>query len=846
MRFQLFLPLILVFVVVIVVAVVVFIPTDSTVSVNGAVPGENSLASLPTPNPNGDSQTGVIGSSSGANTTGSSEQNSIPSPGSILNTTGNNESVDGLITSASSDDTINSASSNPDGSQNQENNSNNAAENSIQGLVTDSQKIPLASASVAINNAAPVLTSSDGSFQFTNLVEQTVSLAVTLAGYNPVQKDNVPVGSKNLVIMLVPEGALTGQVVDQFDQPIVSAQISMKADQGIWVKSLTADGEGRFQVNDAPSGTITIQASLAGYQDQGEGTKKVTTPLSEPVLLRLKQPTFSITGHVVQKDTNTGVAGFFLSARYEDGKEGQELKTVQTDGTGLYIFKDLKLGTYIISSMAQQNAHLNLTIPIDQDFKNVRVNERDVNNVDFVAVPGLTVSGTVQTESGQPVSGAEVTVAHLLSTKTVSSSDGSFTLTNVPSFSQGYSTLPHDFTLQLLATHPQYGSGQSDPLPASDQQTLNNIVITMYQSCSLSGSIVDSNGMPVSDAAVQLQDTVQGKVVQTQSDGGGIFQFEKVPSVRQIEGQFRGTHILTVQKEGYEKKQQELTLQPGEAKTIAIKLLGGTIIQGYLSDNNRKPLAGVVVTTYLPDGGKATAVSDDGGIYKLQSLPQGQYDIQFRLDSNPPLSAFLYGVEAGNTSANAVLIHQEWISQGTVFDADTNQPIKQYMISIEGTPSEHPNKHFAFTKSINSPDGKFQLVYNEPGLYSYHFTAPNYQPFNGSVRIDRTTIHSQILNAWLKPVETLGGISGQFQSQEGYVLVGVNVLGTGSYPTNGNSFQIERLPTGFHDLLFFVRDPDSGLIKPLGVIAKIPVQANQIFNVGIITPQKLNIQYRQP
>ena len=41
--------------------------------------------------------------------------------------------------------------------------------------------------------------------------------------------------------------------------------------------------------------------------------------------------------------------------------------------------------------------------------------------------------------------------------------------------------------------------------------------------------------------------------------------------------------------------------------------MNGGQIQGYLSDKNGNPVRGALVTTYLPQGGKATASSDETG-----------------------------------------------------------------------------------------------------------------------------------------------------------------------------------------------------------------------------------------
>ena len=150
------------------------------------------------------------------------------------------------------------------------------------------------------------------------------------------------------------------------------------------------------------------------------------------------------------------------------------------------------------------------------------------------------------------------------------------------------------------------------------------------------------------------------------------------------------------------------------------------------------------------------------GVYRLSSLPTGNYDLSFRLDSKPPLTAFLYDVPAGNSGANATLIYQEWISTGTVYNLDTREPIQQFMIIVEGTPMGREDRKFSFVRSVNSPDGTFQIVFNEPGLYRYRFTSPNYHPEEGSVKIDPSTMHTQFINPGLKPLQSTGGVQGEF------------------------------------------------------------------------------------
>ncbi|MBD3266554.1 hypothetical protein GF373_07770 [bacterium] len=841
MRTPFILPVILVLAVILIISVIVFIPTETSDSPSGskqsgALGKQNASLDRKTPHP-----PSTLPSPTAQTLPGNETDSSLDTPAGDK-TAKNGMEGNTPILSATESTTVQDSN---DQSAQTAGQAQKATNGVIQGIVVDPTDSPLAGVSLQISGNESIMSGMDGRFRFTNVQVESVRLKAELHGFYPVMKEKVSVGANNVRLTMIPEGTIAGKVMDQFGNAIASAGIKAKLQKGIWIKDYTTDREGRFEITDPPEGAMSLQATQEGYADKGEGQKTVTPPVSELVILRLHQPTYSISGRVIFKESNTGVANFSLVAELEETAKESEIKTATTDAAGMYQFEDLQIGTYRVSCQARENASLNLTVPLDQDFKNVRVSDRDVTNVDFFAVRGLTVSGSVVTQSGEPVRGAEVTVAKLASAKTSTDADGLFTLRNIPTYSQGYTVLPRDFTLQLLATHADHGTGQSDPLPANPSQSVENITIVLFDSCSLSGTIADPAGTPIPGVQIQLRDIIQNQVKESQTDANGRFALANIPSVAQPDRRFRGTHILNIRKEGYETKHMELVFQPGENKTLAIELENGNMIRGYVSDKNRKPLGGVQVTAFMDQGGTLATTTDETGIYQFNSLPAGNYDLKFRLSSTPSLSAYLYQVPAGSDDANATLVHQEWISMGTVFDKETNQPINQYMISVEGNPASQPNRTFAFTKSVNSPDGSYQLVFDEPGLYRYRFTAPNYHPNEGKVKIVQGVMHKQILNAWLEPLQSKGGLRGQFRSSAGYLLAGINVLGVGSYPASGNQFILEDLPTGMHDLLFYAKDPANGRVFTFGVLPQVPVQADNLFDIGVIEEGRLSAYFRE-
>lgn len=711
----------------------------------------------------------------------------------------------------------------------------------VAGIVKDSQGRTLSGVAVQVEGKPLVLTDNEGRFHIENLTEQTIALTVQLGGYQTVHRDNIPVGTANLEIILIPEGSIAGSVLDQFGDPIALAQVHGKALQGIWAVDVNADAEGRFLFTEAPKARVRLQATQEGFTDVGAGSKEVEFPSSDSIVLRLNRPTFTISGRVIVEENQQGLGGFQLRAVLQDSGIIPADLTATTDSTGLYKFDNLRQGTYVVSSLARENASLPYVIPLKYDFKSVRLYEKSITNIDFVAVPGRTVSGIVINTNNQPVANAEVTIAGLQSVQTQSAYDGQFRLTGVPT--TGGQTLDR-FVIRLQASHSEYGTGLSDPLPTESETAITGIRITLQGFSQVSGQVVDRNGAPIGDARVVLRDTVIGQPQETRTGADGQFFFSQVAVTPESITTFSGTHEILVEKENYTTVRKQIVLQTGQSQPITIVLEQGGFIQGRVLDPSGNPLAGVNVSAPLPQGGIVAALSDSSGMYFLNGLPEGAYDIHFRVDSDPPLTGVLYQMAVGNTDADITLQTGKWDLMGTVFNAQSGERVFQYLLSVEGAPKNPRGQHFVLNRPINTPDGTYHLTFTEPGIYRIRFIAPGYQSLEEKADIDLNTMRLQYINPQLQPIQTTGGIQGNFASPEGIVLVGINVPGVNAFLSQGNSFLLDGIPAGNHDLIFHAREQSSAAIFEIGILPNVTVIENQTTDIGRISPQNLTVHSR--
>ena len=300
MRSSLALPAILIVIVLIIIFTIIFMPSGSTPSrvPSGTAPGQSSSgepapgSSLPSPEMK--ELTAPSGSSPSQSPTERSQ--SMTEPGNL---TTQQEKTSSSLAQGLTPGGENAAPPNSAEPTKTEESGNPP----VAGVVQDQRGQPVVGASIQVQGGDSVASGPGGAFILRGLMEPVVTLIVSHAGYQTLTQPDVRAGLTNLVLVLVQEGVLAGRVLDQFNDPIAFANVSMRALRGIWLQETKSDAEGRFSVEKPPEGEIRVMATLEGFSDEGEGSKVVSTPEAAEGILKLTQPTFSISGRVVQRET---------------------------------------------------------------------------------------------------------------------------------------------------------------------------------------------------------------------------------------------------------------------------------------------------------------------------------------------------------------------------------------------------------------------------------------------------------------------------------------------------------------------------------------------------------------
>ncbi|HPA46758.1 MAG TPA: carboxypeptidase-like regulatory domain-containing protein [bacterium] len=719
----------------------------------------------------------------------------------------------------------------------------------VSGAVYSGKRLPLAGVAVV---AGEWNTTSDsaGRFTLSGLREPKVDIVFSLAGHQTVTKNAVPVGTKSLSVILVEDGHLAGRVTDQNGKPVSYASVRLEAQTGVWILSLETDISGSFDTENVPNAQIHITATCEGLTDTGGGSAVIDAPYPELVMLRLQRPSLSISGSVVMADTGQGVAEFALIAQKQDESTAEPLRTTTSSG-GSFRFDELDIGVYLISADAGENQDLGVAIPATEDHKTVRVFDKNVENVVFLAGPGLIVSGRVIGPDGNGVPGAMVTLADQpggsssgvgaqgrLDTNTVS--DGGYELRAVPS-SGGAGGMQ----ARMFASHSQYGSGLSEPFSLDpNTRVIENINITLTGSATVTGHVLIGQQV-ASGARVTLIDLFQNTSSEQATDQMGGFAFEKVSVVSQRYSAVNGSHTLVVEMDGYATKRQDILVDSTNIEPIIVILDEGGFIQGRALDSQGRGVPGVSVNAISVDGQRYSGSTNDAGVYYISGLKSGTYDLLFRLESKPPMYGALYDVPTGQTAADVVLQKQAWTVMGTVADRDTGKPISRYVLAVEGQLKDPNAGTYVTEQNLNTPDGTYQLTFHEAGVYYIHFSSENYQPWDGAVAMTPETQEIQFVNAVLEPLQATGRIVGSIEMPQGTTFVLIEVLGHGQYsPSAPNEFVLEEIPAGKHSLIFYVRDPREAGARVYGVLSSIRVIPGQTTNLGFLTASAFHVSVR--
>ena len=615
----------------------------------------------------------------------------------------------------------------------------------LKGRVVDEKNNPLQGVSVTSalmdfekqKNFSLEKTATDklGRFDIQNIPPGKITIGAASLNYTPESRE-VTAPSDDLLLKLLPANAsLSGRVfLKRTGEPITSATVRLitRNRQSMIMhlphnKTLT-DSTGFFSFEYIASGQYVINAYKKGLfmlpvDDLQHNRLELLKNEKKQGLKLFLYEGHTVKGQVTDKQTGAPIEGARVSTAWGASKTFEDI----TDANGFYMLKGLS-GTraglvaekenYILAREQDYNPHIMVTLHLEELelTKNLQM------------IPGLFISGRVETDQGVPVTDARVYLYQMHDWQGKNKAHpvdqrGAFKLMVKP------------FTGCFVKAEAQgFPASFSDLIKVQDK-SVENIVVVMKPGASISGSVNDEDDNSVEGARVRLQIALDyGNMssienlgeLEVSSDPNGRFKAENLPS---------GKIILSAEKENYaNSKQETITLNSGEEKTdVILKLTTPAILAGNITDPDGNPLENVRIHAYASMGGvnsHGNVTTGADGYYSIEGLHNTPHTVN--LSHSDYGSESHQNVEVGREDADFVMGEKNKTTLiGNVKDWKTGNPIENFEVSAGGMkPEKDPDIPGRFVIKNLNPENSYKLKIESEGyqpLDTGHFRLPKNQ-----------------------------------------------------------------------------------------------------------------------
>ena len=292
--------------------------------------------------------------------------------------------------------------------------------------------------------------------------------------------------------------------------------------------------------------------------------------------------------------------------------------------------------------------------------------------------------------------------------------------------------------------------GQSPiSLTASEGRRISDIILALTPEVELVGKVLSPEGQPVPGASLRLLTGRTGESVlfptdeAFTSDAAGEFRF-RAPEGAQVEARHpeytsaRGEVTASVALS----RRMELTLgtRPLATGDGGTRSPGTEWITGRVVGSSSAPVPGALVSvrtaaraypSVFGDPMGYEALTDEDGMFRVQGLEPGTYDITARQMGLAP--ARLTEVPAGSKDVLLTLLPGTKLV-GSVRDAATGAPVVSFTVAVMLQVGPLQRESFTQLSFINSA-GRYEVAGLPPGSYMVQVAAPGYAPTESPVNV---------------------------------------------------------------------------------------------------------------
>ncbi|QKS44061.1 carboxypeptidase regulatory-like domain-containing protein [Paenibacillus cellulosilyticus] len=487
----------------------------------------------------------------------------------------------------------------------------------VTGIITNAQTgAPLAGALVeALDNRNSILstalTAADGSYTLSSLAPATNDRLRVSTDTFVTQVIGFSIASgqtRTINAALSPvAGALTGIITDSATgATIAGASIRVFTSEGITLQTGSTGADGSYTIPSLMPGSYSVVIMEEGYAGRTIGAM-IHAGAVTALNVALQQLAGAISGTVTDTSGNP-----IADAIVRIFSNNIIVVRVATREDGTYDIGNLAPGSYYVTVRAEGFGGLSFSAVVNPG-------ETTIENFVLTPNPG-SVNGTVTDTSGNPIAGAILTISlnvsggGLLTTRYVSQTDGSYLIENL---------FPAPYLITAAAN--TFQSTFQSVTVASNQRAVANFSLQSDPG-TLSGTVVDNNGIPVAGAAVLIKtSTGNGVTIATIfSDPNGHFQTSSLAP---------GNYTLLASAPDFQTASATLSVRSDEATPITLVLIPdpGSIQGSVVDARTGQPIFGVLVSvTDINNFQVASIIADDVSTFQFDSLPPGSYTVSVR------------------------------------------------------------------------------------------------------------------------------------------------------------------------------------------------------------------------
>ena len=585
-------------------------------------------------------------------------------------------------------------------------------------------------------------------------------------------------------------GSISGQVVDEFGNPISNATvIAYLFDDTQIIKSGWTDTNGNYSINNLNSGDYIVKIYAGGWISQQRAEYvTVTAPDDTSQINFTLRFGGSISGTVLDEQGNPITIARVCAIPVNSIMSGRIYYVVNANGN--YNIIGLDSGDYIIEVQAESWI-------IQQRTEHVTAPD-NTGNINFTLKKGGSITGRVLDEQGQPIVNAKVYVS------TTTKPSYSFYRTTDDTGNYVINSLSSGTYAVYVNAAGWVSEKQIIKVEVVAPNDTSNINFTLQRGGSISGKVVDESGNPISNAMVTayiIEDEnlfISSNFGETDTQGNYI-----------IRDLINGKYRIKVKASGWADQEYStyvIVNSPDDTSQINFTLHPGGSISGTVSDEQGNPIVNADVNA-LPVNDNSLwyySHTDANGKYFITGLESGDYIVYaqsngwIQQQKEDPVNVT---VPQKVENINFTLKKGASIS-GQVLD-DHGQPVVQasvYLTLIQ-TPS------YRYSGSITDDNGNYVIQSIPSGSYEVQVSADGwiFQRYFHSVEV---VAPSDISNINFT-MQRGGRVSGHVLNEQGQPIVKANVyIFSTQIPSNyyssttddtGN-YTIQSLPSGKYEV----------------------------------------------